>query len=87
MRNLRSMLVVAGLVAVGWFLAWPRGATAEKPSICQQWEVMLAQPVRSANDAKPLPEISKPYVEQSPAGWEPFAFGPTGQLVFRRCSR
>jgi hypothetical protein len=87
MKNFLRVLVVAALLTLGLLMAWPRGATAEKPSGCQQWEVMLSQAVRIANDSRPLPEASKPYIEQAPSGWEPFAFGPTGQLVFRRCAK
>lgn len=87
MKNLRTMLLIGGAVGMGAFVVWPRGASADKPSACQQWEVMLTQPARVTIDAKSLPEAGKPVVEASPAGWEPFAFGPTGQLVHRRCAR
>jgi hypothetical protein len=92
MNNFPKVMLVGALVAGGAFFAWPRGANADKaapgqqPS-CQQWEVMVAPAVRSANEARPLPEAGKPIVESAPAGWEPFAFGPTGQLVFRRCAK
>ena len=87
MKNLRLVLLVGGAVTMGTLVGWQRGATAEKPTACQQWEVMLTQPARITIDAKSLPEAGKPVVETSPAGWEPFAFGPTGQLVYRRCVR
>ena len=72
---------------VGAVVAWPRGATADKPAGCGQWEVMLAPPGRVNLDAKALPEPGKSFVEQAPAGWEPFAFTPAGALVYRRCAK
>jgi hypothetical protein len=87
MMNLRRIAMVAGLVGVGVVVAWPRGATADKPSGCAQWEVMLAPPGRITLDAKSLPEPGKSFVEHAPAGWEPFAFTPTGALVYRRCAK
>lgn len=88
--------VVTCLAAVGAVLGLPRGATAEKPPVaapvagttgCAQWEVMLAPPARVAMDTKALPALGKPVVEQAPVGWEPFAFTPTGALVYRRCAK
>lgn len=89
MKNIRLMLVICAVAALGAFVGWPRGATADKPAptACQQWEVMLNQPTRVTIDVKSLPEIGKPLIEISPAGWEPFAFGPTGVLVYRRCAK
>ncbi|MBC8132001.1 MAG: hypothetical protein H7X95_03395 [Deltaproteobacteria bacterium] len=82
-----TTLLCGFVVLVGASLAWSRGATADKAAGCQQWEVMVAQPARITIDAKSLPEAGKPVVEQSPPGWEPFAFTPAGQLVYRRCGK
>lgn len=103
MSNVVKILVVVALMAVAVLVGTGRGVSAERdkepgkerdrdraaacPPSCQQWEVMLAPSTRTAADPKSLPEAGKPYVEQSPQGWEPFAFGPTGQLVYRRCAR
>jgi hypothetical protein len=92
MTNLRPAALPLGLLALlaALVLGWPRGATADKPAVvaaCPQWEVMLSQPTRVTIDAKSLPEAGKAVVEQAPAGWEPFAFTPAGQLVYRRCTR
>lgn len=94
MSTLRTFaLVAAALVAA--LIVWPRGATADKPdkpdrhapAECPQWEVMLAPAMRLAVDTKSLPEAGKPMVERAPAGWEPFAYTPSGALVYRRCAR
>jgi hypothetical protein len=79
-------LVVGGALAGAAFTGVPRaaGAEANAPG-CAQWEVMLDALVRTNIDPKTIPAPGKPYVEKAPAGWEPFAFGPTGQLVYRRC--
>lgn len=77
--------VIAATVMVG--ILGSRAATADKPSACQQWEVMLGQSGHVVTDVRSLPELGKPFVESSPAGWEPFAFAPSGQLVYRRCAR
>lgn len=87
-----SGVVVVGVLAVlfvSCFLAWPRSAaSADRPApSCQQWEVALASPTHLTIDARSLPEAGKPVTEASPPGWEPFAFTPTGQLVYRRCAR
>ena len=91
MKTVRAKaLSLAVLVLGGAVLAWPRGATADKapsPSGCQQWEVMLGTATRITIDAKSLPEAGKAFVEQAPPGWEPFAFTPGGQLVYRRCAK
>lgn len=88
MTNVRRIaLLAAGLIAVGVVVSWPRGATADKPPGCAQWEVMLASPGRVTLDAKALPEPGKSFIEQVPAGWEPFAFTPAGALVYRRCTK
>ena len=93
MTNLRPAALPLGLLALlgAVLVAWPRGATADKPAAvvvpCPQWEVMLSQPTRVTIDVKSLPEAGKAVVEQAPAGWEPFAFTPAGQLVYRRCAR
>lgn len=93
MTNLRPAAVPLGLLALvgALVVAWPRGATADKAGTamlpCPQWEVMLSQPTRVTIDAKSLPELGKAVVEQAPAGWEPFAFTPSGQLVYRRCAK
>lgn len=93
MTNLRPAALPLGLLALvgALVVAWPRGATADKAGTavlpCPQWEVMLSQPTRVTIDAKSLPELGKAVVEQAPAGWEPFAFTPSGQLVYRRCAK
>lgn len=81
-----AFLLTGLIIAVG-VVAWPRGATADKPAGCPQWEVMVGQATRITIDAKSLPEAGKPLIEQAPPGWEPFAFAPAGQLVYRRCAR
>jgi len=92
MSELRKITLVGALVASAVVVAWPRGATAERPERqsppgCGQWEVMLAPPGRITLDAKALPEPGKSFVEHAPAGWEPFAFTPNGALVYRRCAK
>ena len=88
MTNVRKLtFLVAALAMPVAVVAWPRGATADKPSGCAQWEVMLAPPGRLTLDTKALPEPGKSFVEQAPAGWEPFALTPAGALVYRRCAR
>ena len=86
MKHLRKPLLVGALVLLGVFVAEARETPPDKLPGCAQWEVMLAPSVRSASDSKPLPELGTS-VEQAPAGWEPFAFNPSGQLVYRRCAR
>jgi hypothetical protein len=87
--GVRGVVVVVFLVLAVLFVAWPRIATsADRPApSCQQWEVALASPTHLTIDARSLPEAGKPVTEASPPGWEPFAFTPTGQLVYRRCAR
>jgi hypothetical protein len=91
MESFRIKAVMAALVgallAISVVVFTPRRATAEKPSGCQQWEVMLSEATHAPIDVKALPGLGKPLVEPSPPGWEPFAFGPTGQLVYRRCAK
>lgn len=93
MTNLRQIgtagafIATVVVVVLGVFAAWPRPATAEKPGGCQQWEVMLSPSALAVIDASAVPEMGKPFVEKAPAGWEPFAFRPTGQLVYRRCTK
>lgn len=88
MKRFRLPVLFAGaMLGLGALLFGARGATADKPSTCQQWEVMLGQPTRVTIDVKSLPEAGKPVVEPAPPGWEPFAFTPSGQLVFRRCAK
>jgi len=94
--NWRKILVVVAVLVVAGAIAWPRGATADKPPTsmpcaacapCTQWEVMLASPGHVTLDAKALPQPGKSFVEQAPAGWEPFALTPAGALVYRRCAK
>jgi hypothetical protein len=87
MKNLSAMLVLGAFVVAMLLIGWPRGATADKPTGCQQWEVMLTQATHMTIDVKSLPEAGKPVIETAPPGWEPFAFGPSGQLVYRRCAK
>jgi hypothetical protein len=91
MNDLRKITLAGALVTMAAVIAWPRGATADRPAApppgCGQWEVMLAPPGRITLDAKALPEPGKSFVEHAPAGWEPFAFTPGGALVYRRCAR
>lgn len=79
------LLLAVGVIAT--VVGWPRGATADKPGGCAQWEIMVAAPTRLTIDAKALPEAGKPLIEPAPPGWEPFAFTPGGQLVYRRCGK
>jgi|GEM_PF-4773432 len=83
------VVVVLVVVLAVLFVGWPRiAASADRPApSCQQWEVALASPTHLTIDARSLPEAGKPVTETSPPGWEPFAFTPTGQLVYRRCAR
>jgi hypothetical protein len=91
MGNFREKAMVAALVgalfAISVMFLTPRPATAEKVLGCAQWEVMLSEPTHASIDVKALPGVGKPLIEPSPPGWEPFAFGPTGQLVYRRCAK
>jgi hypothetical protein len=93
MMNWRRITGAVAVLVVAGVIAWPRGATADKPSSCAactpcvQWEVMLAPPGHVTLDAKALPQPGKSFVEQAPAGWEPFALTPAGALVYRRCAK
>ena len=83
-----SLLWIAILVVTA-VVAWPGGAAADKPiapAACPQWEVTVGQATQVTMDARSLPQLGKPVVEQAPPGWEPFAFTPAGQLVYRRCA-
>lgn len=81
---MRSLVLVASGLIAGAFVALAAHADAEGGG-CHEWEVMMAQPspIISAQPA----EIGKPLVEKVPSGWEPFAYSPSGALVYRRCAR
>ncbi|MES1204561.1 MAG: hypothetical protein ABUS79_01365 [Pseudomonadota bacterium] len=87
MKNAPLIVALGTAVTIAASVSGARHAAADKINGCQQWEVMLGQPARVVTDVKTLPELGKPFVEPAPAGWEPFAFGPSGQLVYRRCAR
>lgn len=54
------------------------------PKGCAQWEVTLGAPSTVA----PLRATTDALVaEPAPAGWEPFAYLPSGQLSYRRCAK
>ena len=80
-----SLWTLAG-VAAGLALAFSlsRSEVRAQSAGCPQWEVMLATPPPVAM-VQPS-EMGKPVVEKAPAGWEPFAYSPSGTLVFRRCA-
>jgi hypothetical protein len=75
---------LAALVILA-LLSFRGDVRAQSAGGCPQWEVMLAQPPPILT--VPVSEIGKPVIEKAPAGWEPFAFAPSGQLVYRRCAR
>jgi hypothetical protein len=80
----RSLAVAVLGIALALVIALATHARADGGG-CPQWEVMLAQPPAIATMAPS--GIGKPVVEKAPAGWEPFAYAPSGQLVYRRCAR
>jgi hypothetical protein len=79
----RSLLLALAGLAAGLLLAL--SAPRAQATGCPQWETMLAQP-GPITVVQPA-EVGKPTVEKAPAGWEPFAYSPSGQLVYRRCAR
>jgi hypothetical protein len=81
---MRSIVLAMSGVAAGLVLAFTL-SRGHAESGCPQWEVLLAQPP-SILTVQPN-EVGKPVVEKAPAGWEPFAYAPSGQLVYRRCGR
>ena len=95
MKNVGKWALISVMMGAAVLAVAGRGIGAEREKErerassgpCQQWEVMLAPTTHAAADPKPLPELGKPFIEQAPQGWEPFAFGPTGQLVYRRCAK
>lgn len=75
------------VTAAGW---GQTAVSAVPPPSCAQYELLLAAPpsASAAGTSMRLPEYGKPAIEKAPAGgWEPFAYSPTGQLVYRRCAR
>ncbi|MDX2018803.1 MAG: hypothetical protein SF187_01075 [Deltaproteobacteria bacterium] len=53
------------------------------PAVCKQWQTATLPPVIDLN--APLPEMDKPHTDTAPEGWEPFAVGHGGKVVYRRC--
>ncbi|MEZ4367196.1 MAG: hypothetical protein R2939_13070 [Kofleriaceae bacterium] len=87
MKPATLLVLVTGLCA-GLLVALlgSRGAVYAdaRPSGCGQWEVSLA----TIATTLPGPTTqSTSTVEKVPAGWEPFAYMPTGQLAYRRCAK
>ena len=81
----RVWTAVAVALCLVLALALSRGEVRADPPGCPQWETMLAQPglIMSVQPN----ELGKPVIEKAPTGWEPFAYTPAGQLVYRRCAR
>lgn len=52
---------------------------------CKQWQTATIPPTIDIN--APLPEMGKPRIETAPEGWEQFALGYGGLLVYRRCAK
>jgi hypothetical protein len=78
-----AALLAGALAAFAWRGAEVLAAPAAPAAPCTQWQTAVHP---DAIDVKaPLPEAGKPIVSTGPVGWEPFAFGPSGQLVYRRC--
>jgi hypothetical protein len=73
---------VLGLVVT---LSVRGGAVAAQTSACAQWEVTSDE--LAAVTMGDLPEQGKTAAKKAPAGWEPFAIGPTGVLAYRRCTK
>ncbi len=58
---------------------------AQAQSSCAQWETTSDELVTVTMGE--VPEAGKTQVRKAPAGWEPFAIGPTGVIAYRRCSK
>lgn len=86
-KTKQAALVLAGaalgLVAT---LSLRSGAVAASASTCSQWE-MTSDPLAAVSTSTEIPEHGKQQVTKAPAGWEPFAIGPTGAFAYRRCTK
>lgn len=64
-----------------------RAAAAEPKAECAQWELTLGPSVTMRAGTTKVTVATELAVEQAPAGWEPFAYLPTGQVSYRRCAK
>jgi hypothetical protein len=74
---LAALVVAAGV-------AGARADDTKAQGACAQWEVMAEEQAVVTAEKQ---EYGKPIVKKAPAGWEPFALGHSGLLVFRRCAK
>ena len=80
-----TVVLAGALVALAWRGMDVHAAGGAGASACTQWQTAIYP---DAVDLRaPLPEAGKPMISTGPVGWEPFAFGPSGQLVYRRCTK
>jgi hypothetical protein len=85
-RHLASLLAAAafGVVLLLSLRTAPVAAeTTIQPAACAQWEITSDD--LAVTTLTELPEAGKAMIKRAPAGWEPFAIGPTGVLAYRRC--
>lgn len=54
-----------------------------EPGMCKQWQTAAMPPIIDINGE--LPEVGKPRIDTAPEGWEPFALGYGGQVIYKRC--
>ena len=90
MRSTSPLLLLAAALAGALVFALIPRATAEKSggtgTGCGQYEVTISNPTTIVNTNEPLPTVgATPAAMRLPAGWEPFAYAPGGQLAYRRC--
>jgi hypothetical protein len=78
-------LLVAGAVGALAPVRSASAAGAATPSACAQWELTLGPAVTSKTATTTT--AGSFAIESAPAGWEPFAYMPSGQLSYRRCAK
>ncbi len=80
---------LGGIIAFGVTARSPdaRAAAAEPAPTCAQWELTLGPSVAIRSGTTKVTLATELTIEQAPAGWEPFAYLPTGQVSYRRCAK
>ena len=73
------------VAATSWQATFAKPNAEASPGVCKQWQTATLAPVVDINGT--LPEMGKPHIDTAPEGWEPFAFGAGGQLVYKRCAK